>query len=103
MSTHIFASLKTVRIVAVLTAMILGLLLFRVHGATVGTNVDVEFDRHWSIYLMAEFGCPVTKDGHVAEPLTPGDCHLPPQLLADEKAKARELAKKVFNLGEPGK
>jgi hypothetical protein len=94
-----------VRILALLTAMLIGLLLARVHGAELDPvalrATEIQFDYHWERYLLAELGCPTLTGTTVVKGLTADDCKEQPLLLADEKKKARELAKKVFGLVEP--
>lgn len=62
-------------------------------------KLELEFDQHWEMYLLAEHGCPdVTQV--VAREVKPADCTKQPSILADEFAKARRLAMKVFLLRE---
>jgi hypothetical protein len=105
--TRTFARINyAVRILAILTALLVGLLLARVHGQEIQDaqslqSAEVEFDHHWGNYLMAEFGCPVATGTLVVKSLERSECREQPRLLADEKARARELAKTVFGLVEP--
>ena len=63
-------------------------------------KVELTFDKFWGEYLLQEYGC-VTDTNYVSKPIKPEDCN-PNTATINAVAflRARELAKKVFNLHE---
>lgn len=62
-------------------------------------RLELEFDKYWQKYLLAEHGCP-TVDDAVKKTLLPEDCVAAPYVDAHSYTKARELAKDIFRLKE---
>lgn len=73
------------------------------NAAIAALKQEIEFDKHWSHYLTAELGCPPPPPdaGVVTWSLMKEDCHLPRQVLLQERKAAREIAMKMFGLVEP--
>lgn len=64
-------------------------------------RVEIQFDRHWSVYILTKYGCPVMPDGKVAAPVNPEDCKKEnAQIRYDEFAKAKALAMRIWGLRE---
>lgn len=100
--TSCHVSSRLVKVLVLLVVMIILLLGLRIASAQDSSEPEIQFDQHWTRYLLAEHGCPfVPLKGAVLQPIQISDCTNPPRILADEKARARELAKKVFGLVEP--
>jgi hypothetical protein len=58
---------------------------------------ELNFDKHWEIYLLSKHGCPVPTE-NISTPITQEMCSLGPVLNLREKRLACEGARRVFEL-----
>ena len=87
-----------------LFALVLGGLLL-VGQPTMDLHQEAQFDRFWMQYLLTKYGCPVPKPNDpLAATIDKSECKPYKQKIDRESFdKARELAKKIFDLDEPTK